>query len=141
MEILPAAASDQMILDLVGRWVTALSAGEFRAAAELLTVDGNERDWPVTLVQEVIESYESEETGDGPARVTALASAREASAPPLDPRVRVARWPTPRARPEVAGTVECDLPINGIWSDLTAIFWLRRVPGGLALELYDLHIL
>lgn len=53
----------------------------------------------------------------------------------------VTRWPQPRARVEVMGMVEYDLPINGVWSDLTAIFWLRRMPDGLALELYDIHIL
>jgi len=60
---------------------------------------------------------------------------------PFAPSSTVTRWPRRRARPEVVGTVEYDLPLNGAWSDLTAIFGLRRLPDGLALELYDIHIL
>jgi hypothetical protein len=37
--------------------------------------------------------------------------------------------------------VEYDLPLDGVWSDLTAIFELYPVPGGWSLGLYDLHVM
>jgi hypothetical protein len=37
--------------------------------------------------------------------------------------------------------VEYDLPLNGEWSDLTAIFHLMRVESGWAYSLWDLHVL
>jgi hypothetical protein len=37
--------------------------------------------------------------------------------------------------------VEVDVPLDGIWSDLTARFHFLRRPGGLAVVLYDLHVL
>ena len=34
-----------------------------------------------------------------------------------------------------------DVPLNGLWSDLTAQFEFLRRPGGLAVILHDLHVL
>jgi hypothetical protein len=138
MFILPADASDQAILALVHRWVEALAGRDYIGAASLLTQAGNERDWPPGLVEDVIGRYAAP-GGASPSLVTSPAGTRQD--PPFAPRAEVARWSRPRARPEVVGTVEYDLPLNGAWSDLTAIFWIRRLPEGLALELYDIHIL
>ena len=41
----------------------------------------------------------------------------------------------------IVGSVEFDLPIDGEWSDLTAIFTLSEVEGSLVLSLEDLHVL
>ena len=138
MIVLPYDASDEAILALVERWVDALATRDYAGAAAMLTQDGNERDWPPSLVDEVISGYEAP-GGPSPSRVTPRAAARQELT--TGPSVEVTRWVRPRARPEVAGTVEYDLPLNGTWSDLTAIFWIRRLPQGLALELYDIHIL
>ena len=138
MVILAHDSSDEAIIALVQRWVNTLAAGDYVGAATLLTQAGNERDWPPSLVEEVISRYEAA-GAPSPSRVTSPATATRQL--PAAPHAEVTRWPRPRARPEVVGTVEYDLPVNGIWSDLTAIFWLRRLPTGLALELYDIHIL
>jgi hypothetical protein len=37
--------------------------------------------------------------------------------------------------------VEVDVPLDGRWSELTAQFQFLRRPGGLAVVLYDLHVL
>jgi hypothetical protein len=136
--VLPLDASEEAVLALVHQWVDALAARDYVGAATLLTQAGNERDWPPSLVEETITRYEAPGWAS-PSRVTSPAAALQEL--PAAPRSEVTRWAQPRARPEVLGTVEYDLPINGVWSDLTAIFWLRRLPGGLALELYDIHIL
>jgi hypothetical protein len=34
-----------------------------------------------------------------------------------------------------------DVPLNGVWSELTAQFEFHRRPGGLAVVLHDLHVL
>lgn len=118
--------------------MAALAAQDYVGAAALLTPAGNERDWPPPLVEEVISAYEAS-GGISPFRVTSPTSATEEAGAAR--HSHVTRWPQPRARAEVLGTVEYDLPTNGVWSGLTAIFWLRRMPEGLALELYDIHIL
>jgi hypothetical protein len=138
MIVLPHDASDEAILVLVERWVDRLAARDYGGAAAMLTQEGNERNWPPSLVEEVISGYEAP-GGPSPSVVTSPDAALEEL--PAGPRAEVTRWARPRARPEVAGTVEYDLPLNGAWSDLTAIFWIRRLPQGLALELYDIHIL
>jgi hypothetical protein len=139
MVILPLDASDEAILAIVHRWVDALAARDYVGATAVLTPAGNERDWPPSLVEEVISAYEAP-GGLSPSRVTSPTSAMQEPGGGA-PRSEVTRWPERRARREVVGTVEYDLPLNGIWSDLTAIFWLRRLADGLALELYDIHIL
>lgn len=138
MIVLPPDAPDEAILAAVHQWVDALAGRDYVGASTLLTPTGNERDWPPRLVEEVISRYEAP-GGSSPSRVTSPTSAT--LDPDVVPRREVTRWPQPRARLEVAGTVEYDLPINEVWSDLTAIFWLRRLPDGLALELYDIHVL
>ena len=138
MIVLPLDAPDDAILAVVRQWVDAVAAGESVRAATLLTETGNERQWPPDLVDDVISRYEAF-GGTLPSRVTSPSAARRD--PSYAPNADVVRWPRPRARPDVVGTVEFDLPINGVWSDLTAIFWLRRLPEGLALELYDIHVL
>ena len=42
--------------------------------------------------------------------------------------------------PGRVGEVLYDLPINGYFSNLTAVFWIRQVKGGWALELFDLTV-
>lgn len=43
--------------------------------------------------------------------------------------------------PDGTVIVEYDLPLDGSWSDLTAIFHLVPKQGGYALSLYDVHVL
>jgi hypothetical protein len=58
----------------------------------------------------------------------------------IAPRHEVTRWGAKRGS-DVVGEIEFDLPINGIWSDLTALFWVKHHPEELVLELYDIHVL
>jgi hypothetical protein len=46
-----------------------------------------------------------------------------------------------RAVDEERGHVNFDLPLEGQWSDLTALFDLTRRPDGVRLILDDVHVL
>jgi len=37
--------------------------------------------------------------------------------------------------------VHFDIPLNGMWSDLTAVFWVHAIENGLALELERIEVL
>ena len=93
------------------------------ASTITFTSGQEERDWPPELVAELISSYElppAVDTGKK-ARVTKVGDACVAD---THPRPAVARWEK-SGRPGVIGDVHFDLPINGIWSDLTAISFGR----------------
>jgi hypothetical protein len=135
----PTNATDDEILAVVCRWVDLLADGDYDRAQSLLLAEGTEREWPPQLVENLIGSYElPPRAGDNQeSRVTSVDKARVFD---IEPRPSVSRWnKSPRAG--VLGDVHFDLPINGIWSDLTAIFFLRQVTGGMALELFDIHVL
>jgi hypothetical protein len=139
MVTLPANASEADILAVVHRWVDLLAQGEYAQAQSLLRRDGAERQWPAEVVALSIASYGPPPTVDAgeESRVTPVSEARVAD---VQPRASVSRRGK-SGRPEVVGDVPFDLPINGVWSDLTAIFFLRQIPGGIALKPFDIHVL
>lgn len=139
MVTLPLDASDAEVLAVVRRWVDLLAAGQYAQAQALLLRDGAERDWPPELVAEVIAAYEPP-SGASSGAVSHVTPVGQAQVLDLRPHHEVARWEA-GGRPGVVGDVHFDLPMNGAWSDLTAIFWLRRVAEGMALELFDIHVL
>ena len=136
---IPINATDAEVLDVVTDWVDLLADGDFVEAQSLLIQDGAERDWPPSLVASVIGSYEfPPSVGSGEkSRVTRVRDARVVD---IEPRPSVSRW-NKGGRQGVIGDVHFDLPINGIWSDLTAIFSLRQLDDRIAIELYDIHVL
>jgi hypothetical protein len=138
MVTLPPDATDADLLAVVRSWVDLLAGGEYAQAQALLVRVEEERDWPPERVAEVIAAYEPrpQARAEGAVRVTPVRTARVAD---VLPRHAVARWGE-GCRPGVVGDIHFDLPINGAWSDLMATFFFRRVPGGLALELWDLHV-
>ena len=135
MKVLPANASDETILNRVREWVNLLAADRVEEALALLSAEDAERDWPPDRVREAIAGYELE-----PDVLSAVTPVETARAEDIQPSHTVDRWEH-ESRPGVVGDVAFDLPVNGVWSDLTALFWIKQVPEGLALELYDIHIL
>jgi hypothetical protein len=138
MVTLPLDATDADLLAVVHSWVDLLAAGEYAQAQALLVRVEEERDWPPERVAEVIAAYQPcpPARTEGAVRVTSVRTARVAD---FLPRQAVSRWGE-GCRPGVVGDIHFDLPINGAWSDLMANFFFRRVAGGLALELWDLHV-
>jgi len=130
MVILPSDADDETILALVRQWVNLVASDDIEAAQDLLKTEDVDRDWPPELIRELLVGYE-------PDHITPV---EEAQIGELVPHHTVDRT-EPQAGSAVAGVVEFDLPMNGAWSDLTAIFWIMRHPEGLVLELYDIHVM
>jgi hypothetical protein len=97
--------------------------------------------WTPALVEELISSYGPPEGGDddSTSRVTTPGSAQVYDIKPD----HLVDWygPESKAEGDVVGVVHFDLPINGIWSDLTAIFNIKKWCDSLSLELEDIHVL
>ncbi len=139
MRILPANASDTMILDLVRQWVDLIAAERVKEAQALLNTEQAEQVWTPELIQELIAAYEFpyELEFNKPPQMTSVNTARVHD---IAPRHNIDRWQS-QDDSNIIGTVEFDLPMNEIWTDLTALFWIKQHPKGIVLELHDIHIL
>lgn len=128
-------ATDEEILDGVREWVALLAAGDFASASSFLHLDDDafSMPWTPERLEDWIANYGFDEPLDGGRRMRVTPI--ETAVGDLPPRFEVLR---DRDEPP---EVEFDLPLNGEWSDLTAIFKLAEVDGGWALTLYDLHVL
>jgi hypothetical protein len=132
------APTDEDVLSLATKWVNLLAQAEFEQAQGLL-VTSSEGIWTPTLVKAVIAAYElPPRAGDNSptSRVTPPHAARVVDYRPD----RDVTW-FPDGSDQNAGMVHYSLPINGIWSDLTAIFRIHRQANGVALDLEDVHVL
>lgn len=139
MRVLPADASNASILDLVHQWVNLIAAERIEEAQALLSVEPAERGWTPELIQELIAAYEFpyELASNLPSKITPVNTARVQD---INPRHCIDRWQS-QGQSGIIGTVEFDLPINEVWTDLTAVFWIKQHLEGIVLELYDIHVL
>ncbi len=134
---LPVNASDEDILSVIRDWVELLAADSFEAACAMLH---HEPDDPATpdFLRVYISNYGSHDPmKDGSTyRVTSCKSAtgRETH------YQRINRYDSVDAS-SFAGDAMFDLPLNGAWSDLTALFWILSREGSLVLQLDDVHVL
>jgi hypothetical protein len=143
VRLLPKNASDEDLLRLCREWIELVAAGRLQEALELLWVppsyDPSQR-WTADSLRRYVENYGSwEPTSDGSTwRISSIAAAKApAGRDRFVPRADVVRF---SSNPQ-AGSVELDLPLNGEWSDLTAQFEFAPVGAGVAVSLYDLHVL
>ena len=133
MIVVPAPAKEADILKIVETWIELLAERNYEAACGLLMRGGDGQDWPPALVAEVLDGYAKLE---GRGRVTPVAGARVSDYRPYQ---EVDWWEDEKGA--FAGDVHYSVPFEGVWSDVTAMFDIRRVPGGFALELDDIHVL
>lgn len=133
MTVVPAPARDADILKVVETWIDLLAAKQYAEAASLLMHDPAGPNWTPALLAEVLGGYQKLE-GRGP--VTPVASAR---ADGYEPYRDIDFWEDEKG--SFAGDLHYSLPLGGVWSDVTALFNIRRVKGGFALELDDIHVL
>ena len=121
------------MLALVERWVELLAADRFDDALALLAP---RPDWTVKLLKTVIGNYGFiEPRGDGKTfTVSPIAAAKGDR-----PRAELV-W-LDRERNDLLGYVCFALPLNGEWSDVTALFDLLASPSGVVLALDDVHVL
>ena len=126
MTPLPADASDGDLIAFVDRWAALLERDAYEAALTLID-DTPPHGWKPAEVREAVERH-----GE---RVTLEGVATEGW-PPLTKEVT--RWPT---KPDgYCGDIWYDLYVDGRQSDLTALFYLRPIDGGLTLRLVDISV-
>jgi hypothetical protein len=143
MTVLPVDATDAEILAVCREWMERVAAGDVEGAIEMLHVperyDESQR-WTVGSLVRYVGNYGSwDARPDGRTwRITSPATAlTPADRRDFRPTAEVVRHPTdPRS-----GSVDVDLPLDGEWSDLTALLKFEPVEGGIGLSLYDVHVL
>ncbi len=127
---LPHDASDAALLEFIDGWA-ALMEREDYAAAFGYTDHGAETTWSPDLLRRVVKAY-----GDGGETQTVTVRGVPSD---VQQRKEVDRW-EPNQNDEV-GEIWYDLNIDGVASDLTAIFVLVDVEDGLSIRLRDIHVM
>lgn len=135
--LLPENAPDDEILSAVRSWVELLAADNFEAGYAMLQHYPNEP-WAPDFLRMWISNYGwHDPMKDGSTfRVTSWKTATGREKHYQD----VVRYDSPAADHSL-GDVHFDLPLNGEWSDLTAIFSFFNHAGFLVLQLDDVHVL
>ena len=143
MRLLPADVTGDDILTACREWVEVVASGRLEDALDMLHVPDRydqSQQWTPQSLRQYIANYGSwDARPDGRTwSVTSIATARmRDDRPNVQPRGDVVRFDAdPRS-----GSAELDLPLNGVWSDLTAQFEFEPVGNGTGLSLYDLHVL
>jgi hypothetical protein len=136
MRTVEAGASDSDLIALLSEWSDLMAAGDFAAAADFLHQPSEEsgaETWTADSLKTYIQNYGSwdERTGQDRMRVTSTAEAAQRAPAPHEVFSYKDRPPD----------IEFALPLNGEWSDLTAMIDVVEVDGRWAFVLYDLHVL
>lgn len=134
---LPENASHEDILNVVRDWVELLAADNFDAACAMLQHSPDEP-WTPDFLRMWIFNYGWHDpmTDGSTFRVTSCKSAVGRETYYQD----VNRFDAPATK-GLVGDVMFDLPLNGEWSDLTALFSIFSREGSLVLQLDDVHVL
>jgi hypothetical protein len=147
MKVLPFDCSDDEITALVIEWSELLAKEKYQEALDLLYAGSRDQQkrtaWSADILEKnikfrgpVFEQIEDE--------IFKVTSHYDAKLPEdlRDHTLEVDRQnPLGQDKRIYDGMVHYDLPLNGYWSDLTARFQIRKVAGGIALELLDIHTL
>lgn len=142
MRILPIDASDNEWKEIAREWTEFVAAGRDQDALWLLA-DSN---WTMERIRAAVAGIKPPCPGTDSPHITspkAAATINDYGDPLLDaPAHLVVRWiPSPATTgryPGRVGEVHYELPINGYWSPVAVVFFIRKVQGGLALELREL---
>jgi hypothetical protein len=134
-------ATNAEILDTVRDWVELLAQERYNEAFQMLYHPENDY-WTAELIRTVVANYGSIEPlkGGSTYRVTSLTDRSLTQHP--NPYQNVWRYGDNAQRDKNhIGDVHFGLPLNGEWSDLTAIFNIVRLNDTLTLQLDDIHVL
>ena len=134
MKTLPITASDEDILQAVREWVDLLVSERYMDAFAYL-YHPTEEYWTPDLIRIVITNYGSiEPHQDGRTfKVTSLRMATGEFTPYHECEIT--------RDAETSGNIWIDLPLNGQWSDLTAILDFHAINGEIVLHLNDIHVM
>jgi hypothetical protein len=134
----PKQTSDEQIFDLIREWVEVLAQERYDEAFQKVR-PSQVNHWSPQLIQTVIENYGSvEPRKDGATfRVTSISGN-----PVGNPAYDIEWYEDDPNRPqEYIGYCGMALPLNGEWSDLSALFDIVDLGTEWALELDDIHVL
>lgn len=148
MKTLPTATEDSAILALLEEWTELLACEKYEEALALLSPDP-EQQWTPALLASAVYGYGCPGyTREEAARVFGRADYKVTSLRGSPCRERILRSVdicrfTPKACPETLGMVHYfNIPLNGEMSDLTGIFYLRKLSEtSMTLEFHDLHVM
>lgn len=127
----PKEATDEEFLAVVRTWVELLAADRYGDACEMMMPDDH---WTPELMRTVVRHYGFiEPRSDG--RTFAVTAIAQAVGGRTRPQKDVERFE------DGSGVIHFDLPLNGEWSDVTAVIEIEEHRGGLALRLADIHVL
>jgi hypothetical protein len=131
---LPASASVSDLIAVVMRWVEVLAAEQYEQAYGMTAHDSYHK-WTPDLIRLVIEGYGLPEPHPrGPFRVTPRGQAMGDCYELVAERYQE---PFPSG---AIGEVRFNLPLNGEWSDLTAVLAIYPVERQLVLCLNEIHV-
>lgn len=158
MKKLPIDVDDDRLLRAVGEWVDLLADDRYQDAYDFLY-----HPWMPVLpkneinandIRNIVTNYGWDEPHpNGPFRVTRIETAPPRAEPSesdiqRDGGPRERAWDSTLVRhggvPSGAsslGTIHFDLPLNGAWSDLTAIFRIVLYDGAVVLALESIDVL
>ena len=133
-------ASDEDILDAVRAWVRLLAAERYEEAYQY-TYQDPYFEWSPDLIKDVIYRYGLPYIdGEEVFKVTPLELAVENNGAPhaeiffhMPRKHRITET-------LVVAEIWFDLPLNGVWSDLTATFNVLFMPDCVSLELQEIHM-
>jgi hypothetical protein len=132
MKTLPAEASDEEILDAVREWVRLLAEERYEEAYHFFVLtELNPWHWSPQLLKTLIQThgfYDKQELST----VTPV----EKTTGGLEPAHAVHRYNDGERR----GYIWFDLPLNGKWSDLTAVLTFRVNNERLVIELESIEV-
>ncbi len=127
-------ATDDQIRDAIRQWIDLLAADRYEDAHEMMFRLPNDT-WTPELMRAVVRHYGcSEPRRDGQTfRVTGRAEAVQKKS---NPHYEDVEW-----WDDGDGVAHFDLPLNGEWSDVTAIIDIIKQGSGRVLRLNDIHVL
>jgi hypothetical protein len=135
MDIQP---TDEAVLAFVEAWISLLSEGRYGEAYHALAQPLDDV-WSPDLIEEITRAYELPPAAGDDSGASHVTSTQTARVVDYSPDKDVSWF---EGNPDSnAGMVHYSLPINSVWSDLTAVFRIHRHQNRVRLELEDIHVL
>ena len=149
MRTLPITASKEEIRELVIEWNELLAQEKYREAFEMFPVENNELDWTPELLESAVYTYgcpgytreEAErEFGSSDYKVTSILENPDKDK--IIESIDISSDYGWMGKNDIAVIHYDHVPLNGVMSDLTARFFVRKVTDDkLTLVFIDLHVM
>ena len=149
MKTLPITASKEEIRELVIEWNELLAQEKYKEAFEMFPAENNELDWTPELLESAVYTYgcpvytreESErEFGSSDYKVTSILENPDKGK--IIESIDISSDYGWMGKNDIAVIHYDHVPLNGVMSDLTARFFVRKVTDDkLTLVFIDLHVM